>query len=30
MFVTSAFAQESAPSADTSHAATEGDTHSST
>jgi len=30
MFVTSAFAQESAPSADTSHAATEGDTHSAT
>ncbi|MER8414449.1 F0F1 ATP synthase subunit B [Mesorhizobium sp. M1342] len=30
MFVTSAFAQESAPSADTSHAATEGGTHSST
>ncbi|TIN19575.1 MAG: F0F1 ATP synthase subunit B [Mesorhizobium sp.] len=30
MFVTSAFAQESAPSADTSHAATEGDTHSGT
>ncbi|TJX70428.1 MAG: ATP F0F1 synthase subunit B, partial [Mesorhizobium sp.] len=26
MFVTSAFAQESAPSADTSHAATGGDT----
>lgn len=30
MFVTSAFAQESAPSADTSHAATGGDTHSAT
>ena len=30
MFVTSAFAQESAPAADTSHAATEGDTHSGT
>ncbi|AZO55933.1 MULTISPECIES: F0F1 ATP synthase subunit B [unclassified Mesorhizobium] len=30
MFVTSAFAQESAPSADTSHAATGGDTHSGT
>ena len=30
MFVTSAFAQESAPAADTSHAATEGDTHSAT
>ena len=30
MFVTSAFAQESAPAADTSHAATGGDTHSAT
>lgn len=30
MFVTSAFAQESAPAAETSHAATEGVTHSST
>lgn len=30
MLVTSAFAQESAPAADTSHAATEGDTHSAT
>ena len=30
MFVTSAFAQESAPSADTSHAATGADTHSGT
>ncbi|SDA59685.1 F0F1 ATP synthase subunit B [Mesorhizobium qingshengii] len=30
MFVTSAFAQESAPAADTSHAATGGDAHSGT
>ena len=30
MFVTSAFAQESAPAADTSHTATGGDTHSAT
>jgi F-type H+-transporting ATPase subunit b len=30
MFVTSAFAQESAPAADTGHAATEGETHSAT
>ncbi|TGQ68529.1 F0F1 ATP synthase subunit B [Mesorhizobium sp. M00.F.Ca.ET.186.01.1.1] len=30
MFVTSAFAQESAPAADASHAATEGETHSGT